>query len=580
MNGASQYSWLVWLWFIFSSLVYGWLVLGPYGFLFNSLGVRICLLWPLVGISSILFQSIWIKRKFWIVFSAAAVWYAAIYLMLTFLPGISTYPFTLTWSEGTAYYSASLFFSEKIYGIKTNLPLINPSRHILLAIPFLLNGLPIWVHRLWEVLLWLIVSGITITLIVRRLEIRDSLIRWIFFAWVFIYLFQGPVYYFLLISLIPVLWGFDTKRFKKTLLLVLIGSAWAGVSRVNWVPVPALLAAVLYFLEQEFDHRTWLHYLLKPAIWVAAGTITALLAWYAYASFSGTSIEQFGIYFTSNLLWYRLLPNPTFREGVLPMAILVSLPVLGLMAIRLYKSGNNLHIIRRLGIGAILLVLFITGLIVSTKIGGGNNIHNLDAYLFILLVVGSYIYFDKISTDYAISEKDTHHTITKSIIVLGIFIPIMFALQQGKPVSFPISANTEKALKIVQEFASQATSRDGKVLFIAERQLLTFNIIEGVPLVPDYERMTLMEMAMGGNEAYLNEFSQRIANQEFALIISEPLKINYKGKSKQFGEENDVYVHWVSEPVLCYYEPVKRISKFPIQLLMPRAEPDDCPYPN
>ena len=580
MNGASQYSWFVWLWFIFSSLVYGWLVLGPYGFLFNSLGVRICLLWPLVGISSILFQSIWIKRKFWIVFSAAAVWYAAIYLMLTFLPGISTYPFTLTWSEGTAYYSASLFFSEKIYGIKTNLPLINPSRHILLAIPFLLNGLPIWVHRLWEVLLWLIISGITIALVVRRLEIRDSLIRWIYIAWVFIYLFQGPVYYFLLISLIPVLWGFDTKRFKKTLLRVLIGSAWAGVSRVNWVPVPALLAAVLYFLEQEFDHRTWLHYLLKPAIWVAAGTITALLAWYAYASFSGTSIEQFGIYFTSNLLWYRLLPNPTFREGVLPMAILVSLPVLGLMAIRLYKSGNNLHIIRRLGIGAILLVLFITGLIVSTKIGGGNNIHNLDAYLFILLVVGSYIYFDKISTDYAISEKDTHHTITKSIIVLGIFIPIMFALQQGKPVSFPISANTEKALKIVQEFASQATSRDGKVLFIAERQLLTFNIIEGVPLVPDYERMTLMEMAMGGNEVYLNEFSQRIANQEFALIISEPLKINYKGKSKQFGEENDVYVHWVSEPVLCYYEPVKRISKFPIQLLMPRAEPDDCPYPN
>ena len=112
-----------------------------------------------------------------------------------------------------------------------------------------------------------------------------------------------------------------------------------------------------------------------------------------------------------------------------------------------------------------------------------------------------------------------------------------------------------------------------------KRQLLTFNQVEYVPLVPDYERMTLMEMVMGSNEAYLNEFHQRIANQEFELIISEPLKINYKGKSKQFGEENDVYVHSVSEPVLCYYEPVKTISKFPIQLLMPRAEPDDCPYP-
>jgi len=89
--------------------------------------------------------------------------------------------------------------------------------------------------------------------------------------------------------------------------------------------------------------------------------------------------------------------------------------------------------------------------------------------------------------------------------------------------------------------------------------------------------MTLMEMVMGGNEAYLNEFHRRIANQEFALIITEPLAVRYKGRSEQFGEENDIYVRWVTEPVLCYYESVKRISKFPLQLLMPREEPDNCP---
>ena len=98
-------------------------------------------------------------------------------------------------------------------------------------------------------------------------------------------------------------------------------------------------------------------------------------------------------------------------------------------------------------------------------------------------------------------------------ITLGILIPVLFAFNQGKPIDLPKSAKAENALLEVQEFA---------------------------------------------------------------LIISEPLKIDYKGKSKQFGEENDVYVHWVSEPVLCYYEPVKVISKFPIQLLMPRTEPSDC----
>jgi len=280
------------------------------------------------------------------------------------------------------------------------------------------------------------------------------------------------------------------------------------------------------------------------------------------------------------MLWYRLFPNATFKSGVLLAALIASIPILGYIAIHLYKSGRNYHPIRRIGIGLILLVLFIGGLIVSTKIGGGNNIHNLDAYLLILLITGSYLYFNKTLPDNVIAESDTPSKISNVFVALGLLIPIVFALQQGNPVDFPKPEKTENALLNVQEYTEKVTNEGGKVLFIGERQLLTFNLVEDVPLVPDYERMTLMEMVMGSNEAYLNEFYQRIANQEFALIISEPLSIRYKGSSEQFGEENDVYVHSVSEPVLCYYEPVKTISKFPIQLLMPRAEPDDCPYPN
>ena len=36
-------------------------------------------------------------------------------------------------------------FAERIYGIKVNLPLINPTRHMLMAIPFLVSDLPILV---------------------------------------------------------------------------------------------------------------------------------------------------------------------------------------------------------------------------------------------------------------------------------------------------------------------------------------------------------------------------------------------------------------------------------------------------
>ena len=205
---------------------------------------------PLVAFGALLFKCIWPERNFGLMLITTSVWYAAFFSGLSLLPRISSYPFTLTWSEGSAYYYASLFFSERIYGINANLPLINPTRHMLLAIPFLFGNLPIWAHRLWEVILWLLISGVSIALLVRRLDIQDKFIRWIYIAWVFIYIFQGPVFYFLLISLIPILWGFDSKRFKKTLLLVLMGSVWVGASRVNWLPFPGLFAAVLYLLER------------------------------------------------------------------------------------------------------------------------------------------------------------------------------------------------------------------------------------------------------------------------------------------------------------------------------------------
>jgi hypothetical protein len=153
---------------------------------------------------------------------------------------------------------------------------------------------------------------------------------------------------------------------------------------------------------------------------------------------------------------------------------------------------------------------------------------------------------------------------------------VLFSINGGRPIFLPKQSRTDNALLTLQEYSNQTISTGGKVLFIAERQLLTFGEIQDVPLLPEYERMDLMEMVMGGNEEYLMEFRQRIKNQEYALIITEPLKTQYKGRSSSFGDENDIYVRQVSIPVLCYYEPVKRISKFPIQLLIPKLSEDIC----
>jgi hypothetical protein len=117
----------------------------------------------------------------------------------------------------------------------------------------------------------------------------------------------------------------------------------------------------------------------------------------------------------------------------------------------------------------------------------------------------------------------------------------------------------------------------GKVLFITERQLLTFHTLEGVPLEPDYEKVFLMEMGMSNNSPYLTTLYDYLHNQRFALIISEPMTIQYQGRTHQFGEENDAWVTRVAEPVLCYYQPQTTFNEVAVQILVPRQGGSSCP---
>jgi len=80
-------------------------------------------------------------------------------------------------------------------------------------------------------------------------------------------------------------------------------------------------------------------------------------------------------------------------------------------------------------------------------------------------------------------------------------------------------------------------------------------------------------MAMAANGPYLEAFHQDIQNQRYKLIVSDPLVVQYQGRSHSFGEENDAWVRYVSEPVLCYYEPLITLKDVEVQLLTPRQTP-------
>ena len=575
--------------YLASFALFPWLVLTPGISLLENISLRLGLFGLLVIFGAYLFRRAWPDRNWSMAFIVTAVGYTAAYKLASFVPDISSYPFSLAWSEASRYYYASLWLSKQFYGFFVPPSVLHPSRYLLQAIPFIFHISSLWFSRFWQVALWVISATLTSWLLVRRLELpaqRKSLVFTLSLVfWGFIFLFQGPVYYHLLFMAILILWGFDKAHFWRSFIVVLIASLWAGISRVNWLPVPGLLAAAIYLMESKKEDQPVLKYLLAPGVWVLVGTLAGFASQEAYQQWSGNPIAWFGSSFSSDLLWYRLLPNPTYPLGILPSSILVSISLIGLMVVKVARRWHQYHFIRILGLLAILGALFTGGVVVSVKIGGGSNLHNLDAYLTLLMVIGSYIYFDRFVPDKAMQVEEDAKIKRKHIpgeflsyienlfLAGALIVPMYFTLSAGGQLPKYDFQAAQAALQGINNSTQQTVKEGGEVLFINQRQLLTFNYIKNVPLVPQYELVFLMEMAMAENPSYMDAFHEDIASQRFRLIVSEPLVIQFQGSSHSFGEENDAWVTNVSEPVLCYYEPSTTFESVNVVLYVPRQNP-------
>ena len=575
--------------YIISFALFPWLVLSPAISFMADIPLRLVIFCLISLGGAYLFHFVWPRQGWGAAFLVSSLGYATAYKLASFIPDVSSYPFSLAWSEASRYYYASLWLSKSVYGFSIPPSVLHPSRYLLQAIPFLIPHSSLWLSRFWQVFLWVVTAGATNWLLVRRLSISHSgkpfFIILSMALWGFLFLFQGPIYYHLLFMVILVLWAYDHTHPWRTTVIVMIASLWAGISRVNWLPVPGLLAAALYLLEVQQKGKPVWRYLSLPTIWVVFGTIIGYASQQAYQLLSGNPIAWFGSSFTSDLLWYRLLPNPTFPLGILPSAILVSLPILGIITVRLVYRWQEFHLIRLFGLAGILFVLFVGGVIVSIKIGGGSNLHNLDAYLMLLLVIGSAIFFDRFQPDQPTQAEGVAQgslAFSPSLLLKfseGIFIaaalviPMYFILSFGgqlPPRDFPAA---QVALQTINTATQATVHQGGEVLFISQRQLLTFNYVKNVPLIPEDELVFLMEMAMADNASYMDAFQADISHQRFAMIVAEPLVIQYQGRSHGFGEENDAWVRGVSEPVLCYYAPAEKLDAVNLVLYTPRSNP-------
>lgn len=483
----------------------------------------------------------------------------------------SANPFSMGYSEAGRHYYASMFFAEKLYGMELPLPFLHPSRYLLLSIPFLADGLPLWFHRFWQAFLWF---GLTLgaSLSLSRFS-RTRGWTFIFFAtWAFLFFFQGAVYYHLHVMVILVLAGVSVKRPGQSLIFILLASIWAGISRVNWFPVPAMLAIAIYILETPIHDRGW-KYWVTPFIWGVSGLVAALVSQFVYIQISGNAdVSAFGSSFTSDLIWSRLLPNETFPMGILPGILLVSAPLFVALYQMLRGKIYTFHPLRWLALLAMLVVLFVGGAIVSTKIGGGGDLHNMDAYLVMLSMLVAAFWSGRVLAE---SEaKPMWGKVGWGVVAAGLLIPLGFAIRHiGFYPSFDKSI-AEKDVQLLQE----ALEKGGEILFITERQLITFDVINGITLVPEYEQSELMEMAMSRNRPYLETFYEDLRLRRFVLIVAEDQKFTQQ-KEGAFVEENVAWVRYVGAPLLCNYKPVVTLTSNNIQVFEPRPRQVECKDP-
>ncbi len=564
-----------WILFLGSLLAFCYIMIWPVPSLTAGFFTRAFFFWlfSLAGFIFLRFLFPGLQWKFLALVSALV--YMTSFRIAWYLPGITNYPFSLSWSEANVYFYSSLFFSSKIYGVPTPLPFYFPARALLGIVPFLMPNPQIWIARLWTAFLWIACTGLATFTVARRLRLRNRFFVFLFILWAFLFFLQGPIYYELILTVALVAWLFDSHHFGRSLLVVLATSAWAGMCRVNWYPVPGAFAGLLYLLETPMEGKRLLTYLLKPLTWMVAGLATALGVSVIYGALAGSPTTFTNVALQSRLLWYRLLPNPTSPLGVLPEAALISLPALLVIGIWQARQGQGFAIWRRLGVLAILLVFFAGGLVVSAKIGGGANIHNLDAYWFLLLVVASYLYFGRMPADTPTGGRPLH--IPAWLTVALIATPLLFALTVTPYNPPPGPGSVNEVLAEMQNYVSTAAQKGEQVLFIDNKQLLAFGLFSTRPVETQYETWYMLDMAMSENESFFQNFYQDLKTHRFGVIIAYPQPKLLQDQNVPLSEENNAQLTWIGYPLLCYYQEAYIRLDVNVEVFTPKAQTQGCP---
>lgn len=580
----------------------------PWGLVFNDIHIRLLVWIFVICILSFLFTA-GKKIVSWNTLLVIVLLTSTEFVVAISFKDVTNYPFSLGWSEGNRMWDYSILFGKDLYDYPANqeiFVLLDSGRQFVGGLPFILPGITIEIERFWLASV-VVIPYLLLGLSVFRF-VRPNLKIWLFgSAWVLIFLKQGPIHPPLILSaaVVALLW-------KRPLWIAIPLLAVTGYlteeSRFTWIFSVGLWIALL-----EMAGSTLVNGRLSRVTWIR--TIVLSLA-----GLLGAQFGQKIIGFISNgtdvvapatsvntvvsmvaappepLLWYRLLPNATYGMGIVVGLIVAVLPLIVLLLYILTTGKWRPNVWQGLAMVGPLTAFLGVGLIVSTKIGGGGDLHNMDMFLITLVFVTVVAW--KRGGSELVLNLDLAPLWTKVVLLLLLVLPGIQSLADMRGYDFapdlpwlvtltdspqksaldmyPSREVSDSALEILQEQVDLVTSKGGEVLFMDQRQLLTFNFITNVPLVPEYEKKLLMTNALHSSETYFQGFYKDLEAHRFQLIVSEPLRSPIKDSSSEFGEENNAWVEWVSKPILCYYESKIQLKEVGVELFVPKEGLIDC----
>jgi hypothetical protein len=582
----------------------------------------------LAGFSSILLG--WVLTKAgngilnWTAALLALVLASGAYTFAVPLIDVTSFPFSLGWSEGNRLWDYSILFGRHLYDYPLDKPipvLLDFGRKLVGGVPFLIPGVNIWQVRFWLALVD-IVPYLVLGWAAFRLS-KNNIMKWTLAGiWAFTFVHQGPIHPPLLLSAIVVALAWE-RPLWLALPLIVVASYFAVVSRLTWLFAPGMWAAMLELSgavtaqNDQPGKRIWSRALAVGLAGVLGGYAAPawfplLIRWIGTLGESPVAVNPGAIVSrnitvatvnatmtTQPLLWSRLLPNATYGEGILIGLALAVLPLMAVLVYLVMTGRWKLNLWQKLAIVFPLLAFLVVGLIASVKIGGGADLHNMDMFIIGLMFGGAVAWRNGGSK--WIDEIHAAPIWIQFTMVALIVIPGYKSLMQMRPIllteeittvatladihedplpnplpdTLPSEPDTIKALESIQREVAKA-AQNGDVLFMDQRQLLTFGYVKDVPLISEYDKKVLINEALSGNASYFAKFYEDLATQRFSLIITNPVNRRLDKTDGHFGEENNAWVKWVSTPLLCYYVSFDRLKRVDVELLVPRQDVSTC----